>query len=98
MVNGQATSALVTSRNVLGLIGQTQAALNLSGGRGTMVPANCHGVESGKRGFVLAAKLHAECRFDETLRVSQSGKESPRHRARRLFAFSLPPSLVISSE
>jgi hypothetical protein len=37
MVNGQATSALVTSRNVLGLIGQTQAALNLSGGRGTMV-------------------------------------------------------------
>ena len=28
MVNGQATSALLASRNVFGLIGQTQAALN----------------------------------------------------------------------
>ena len=37
MANGQATSALVASRNVLGLIGQTQAALDVSDGRGTMV-------------------------------------------------------------
>ena len=72
MVNGQAASALVASRNVSGLIGQTQAARNPMEGRNHGL-ANSHGVESGKRGFVLGAKLHAECRFDETLSFSQSG-------------------------
>ena len=37
LVNGQATCALVASPNVLGLIGQTQVALNLTDGTGTMV-------------------------------------------------------------
>jgi len=37
LVNGQATCALVASPNVLGLIGQTQVAMNLTDGTGTMV-------------------------------------------------------------
>jgi len=37
LVNGQATCTLVASPNVLGLIGQTQVALNLTDGTGTMV-------------------------------------------------------------
>ncbi len=37
LVNGQATCALVSSPNVLGLIGQTQVALNLTDATGTMV-------------------------------------------------------------
>jgi hypothetical protein len=37
LVNGQATCALVSSPEVLGLIGQTQVYLNLTDGAGTMV-------------------------------------------------------------
>ncbi len=37
LVNGQATCALVSSPDVLGLIGQTQLFLNLTDGTGTMV-------------------------------------------------------------
>lgn len=37
LVNGQATCVLVASPNVLGLIGQTQVAMNLTDGTGTMV-------------------------------------------------------------
>jgi Malectin domain len=37
LVNGQATCALVSSPNVLGLMGQTQVFLNLTDGTGTMV-------------------------------------------------------------
>jgi hypothetical protein len=37
LVNGQPACALVSSPNVLGLIGQTHVALNLTDGTGTMV-------------------------------------------------------------
>ena len=37
LVNGQATCALVSSPEVLGLIGQTQVFLNLTDGTGTMI-------------------------------------------------------------
>jgi hypothetical protein len=37
LVNGQATCVLVSSPTVLGLVGQTQVALNLTDGTGTVV-------------------------------------------------------------
>jgi len=65
--NGQATCALVSSPAVLGLIDQTQVALNLTDYTGNMV-GKFPGDGSGQRQSRLAAEFHAQHRFELTQR------------------------------
>jgi hypothetical protein len=76
----------VASPNVLGLIGQTQAAMNLTGGTGTMVWQIAKGLNPANAdlSWVQNSTLNV---VDKTMSFLRAEAKSPRRRARRLFAF-----------
>jgi hypothetical protein len=71
---------------VLGLIGQTQLALNLTDETGTMLWQIAMGLSAASADF-SSAKLHTQYRFDKTLSLLGAEAKSRRHHAWRLFAF-----------